>query len=159
MRLLEAPVHGLLLNAYEIDDQVGAMYDMPDAVVVACIEVLDLDYLQQEGSQIHTVWQVKQKHAEAGGSQHVQKHVGASAVPHLSQISQGTEMLCIQVIASVWDHTLASCFSEGVNEIPSQKPIAAKYGGCDAADLHGGLRLRRLDVLHSAGWRSMHAYR
>ena len=46
MGLLKAPVHGLFLDPNQVDDQVGAVNQMPDALVVPCIEVLHFDYLQ-----------------------------------------------------------------------------------------------------------------
>lgn len=43
---LETPVHRLFLDAYQVDDQVGAVDQVPDAVIVSSIEAFDLDHLQ-----------------------------------------------------------------------------------------------------------------
>ena len=40
--LFKAPVHGFLLDAYQVDDQVGAMYEVPDAGIISGIEIFDL---------------------------------------------------------------------------------------------------------------------
>lgn len=47
--LLKAPVHGLLVNAYQIDDQVAALDGVPYLVVVARVKVAVLDDLQEDG--------------------------------------------------------------------------------------------------------------
>ena len=43
---LETPVHRLFLDAYQVDDQVGAVDQVSDAVIVSSIEAFDLDHLQ-----------------------------------------------------------------------------------------------------------------
>ena len=42
VRLIKAPVHCFLLDAYQVDDQIGAVYEVPDAGVIPSIEVFDL---------------------------------------------------------------------------------------------------------------------
>ena len=61
MGLLKAPVHGLLLNPNQVDNQVGAVDQMPDALVISCIEVLHLDHLQ---STFQSGVQIDQQHKE-----------------------------------------------------------------------------------------------
>lgn len=43
---LVTPVHCLFLNAYQVDDQVGAVNEVSDAFIVPGIEALHLDHLQ-----------------------------------------------------------------------------------------------------------------
>lgn len=43
---LETPVHRLFLDANQVDDQVGAVDQVSDAVIVSSIEAFDLDHLQ-----------------------------------------------------------------------------------------------------------------
>lgn len=46
MSFLETPVHGLLLNSYQVDHQIRAVDEVPDVVIIPGIEILDLDHLQ-----------------------------------------------------------------------------------------------------------------
>lgn len=46
MGFLEAPVHCLFLDAYQVDNQVRPVYEMPDALIIPGIEAFHLDHLQ-----------------------------------------------------------------------------------------------------------------
>ena len=43
---LETPVHCFFLDAYQVDDQIGAVDQVSDAFIVPSIEAFDLDHLQ-----------------------------------------------------------------------------------------------------------------
>ena len=43
---LETPVHCFFLDAYQVNDQIGAVDQVSDAFIVPSIEAFDLDHLQ-----------------------------------------------------------------------------------------------------------------
>ena len=57
------------------------------------------------------------------------------AGPHLPQVPHGSEVLHVQIIASVGDNDLRASLGQGVDDIPSQEASAAKHCCSDAANL------------------------
>ena len=67
----------------------------------------------------------------------------------LPQVAHGSEVLHVQVIASVGDDDLRASLGQGVDDIPSQKASAAKDCCSDTADLQA--KPQRLDCwLHDS---------
>ena len=54
MGFIEAPVHCFLLDAYQVDNEIGAADEIPDALIIPSIEVLHLDYLQTQHSRVRS---------------------------------------------------------------------------------------------------------